>query len=170
MINLAGGGVKARYCAENELKKAGIEVVNDLDCLNNEVSISIAGQYGSFKFVRAWYYWMVAGKVPLKVAQELYKSELGKKDVRVVGHCGCPPPEGWATWLDDDGLLLISLEEDEKIKNTFNELSWPLPGGYRAVLKEDFPKVGRQYITSYHIDSQEGLNLFIDTLKHHQLV
>jgi hypothetical protein len=86
----------------------------------------------SFVFCRAWYYWVVIGLVPLYVANELYENPIGKKDVRVSGHCGCPSPIEW-------------------IKN-------------RHLI------AGHQCVECYHIDSQEGLNLFVQTLHAHKLV
>jgi len=118
MINLAGRWDAEKYVMD-ELKTAGIEVVREAKNLNNEVSVPLAGQLGKYHFTRAWYYYIVSGNVPLKVAQELYKSKTGKRDIRVVGHCGCPPPENWVTWLDDDGVKLITLEENEEITALF---------------------------------------------------
>lgn len=83
----------------------------------------------SFAFCRAWYYWIVAGAVPLRVAQEMYDNPLGHKDVRVAGYAGNTEPAGWAKTIG-----------------------------------------GKQFITSYHIDSQEGLNYFVETVKRHGLV
>ena len=43
----------------------------------------------SFIFKRAWYYWTVNGPVPMEIAKRMYENPIGKKDVRVAGHCGC---------------------------------------------------------------------------------
>ena len=99
-----------------------------------EVPASIKGvlNKGSdivFTFVRAWYYWMVAGNVSLEVARIMYENPIGAKDVRVAGHCGCPPPEEWAR-----------------------------------------PASGQRFVDNYHIDSQEGLDLFVATMKEHGLI
>ena len=77
----------------------------------SEVPYHIIGILGNYTFKRAWYYWVVRGEVSKKIAKKLYKEPIGKRDVRVGGHCGCPPPKG--------------------------------------------------SVNSYHIDSQEGLNLFV---------
>lgn len=123
MKNLAG----VHECDEDirkELAEAGIRVVVTKK-VNTEVPYSVVGQLSYFTFRRAWYYWVVEGDVPLEVANEMYATEVGKKDVRVAGHCGCPPPAEWAT---------------------------------------------NGYVGSYHIDSQEGLKLFADTIKKHKLM
>lgn len=90
----------------------------------------VDSEVASFRFKRAWYYWMVGGYVPLNVALELYENPVGKKDIRVDGHAGCPSPNEY--------------------------LKHPLIAGQHC-------------IRSYHIDSQEGLNLFVATLKKHNL-
>lgn len=154
MKNLAG----VEDCDEHirkELTEAGITIVDASEHKGevpyrfigvlgmqdfNEMEHSVICQYdptriyaesSSFSFRRAWYYWVVVGYVPLYVAEELYNDPVGKKDVRVEGHCACPPPEEWAT--------------KHKI-------------------------CGHRVINSYHIDSQEGLNLFVITLKKYNLV
>jgi len=123
MKNLAG----VQECDKDirkELTEAGIRMVA-VPKGNTEVPFSVIGQLSYFTFRRAWYYWVVEGDVPLAVAQEMYATEVGKRDVRVVGHCGCPPPEEWAI------------------------------GGF---------------VRAYHIDSQEGLKLFADTIRKHGLM
>lgn len=169
MINLAGRP-NAIQVVTKELIDADITIVLCEKCLKNEVSIPFAGKCGSFWFERAWKYWIVLGKVPLEMAKQLYKNEIGKKDVRVAGNCGCPPPEKWVTWFDDDGCVLIGIISMREIENfrKRNNLS-QLQENFRAVPKRDFPKFGKPYVTSYHIDSQEGLNLFIKTLKQFKL-
>lgn len=169
MKNLAGCSDAEKYVVA-ELKSAGIPVVNDDSLLKYEVSVSKAGRIGSFSFRRAWYYWVVSGNVPLKIARELYESPFGKKDIRVAGHCGCPPPEEWVTWLDEKGLELIGLKDWNNLIRFLNRVKKDLPINYHPVLKKDFKKFGKPFVTGYHIDSQEGLNLFVETLKHHQLV
>lgn len=166
MINLVGDP-NAGQIVIKELIDAKINVIVCEKCLKHEVSVPFAGQYRSFSFVRAWYYWVVTGKVPLEVAKVLYnESGIGKEDIRVVGHCGCPPPEKWVTWFDDEGRELVgikSMRESESFRKRHNLPT--LMVGYHAVPKKDFPKYGKPYITLYHIDSQSGLNLFVETLK-----
>jgi len=84
-----------------------------------------------FVFVRRWSYWSVTGYVPLDTAVKMYRDPIGKRDVRVAGHCGCPPPEEWI-----------------------------------------LPKLvaGQEVVTNYHIDSQEGLNLFVRSVVEDKLV
>jgi len=99
MENLAGNA-DCDVQIERELIRCGIEVIRG-EKTNREVSSSIIGKLGEFEFVRAWYYWTVRGNVPLEVARELYADPVGKTDVRVAGHCGCPPPEEWAMRINE---------------------------------------------------------------------
>ena len=124
---------------EGTKQNNGIIVVKNLEDYihkyrsNSEVPYHIIGNLGDGQFIfkRAWYYWIVRGNVPLKIAKKLYEDPIGKEDVRVNGNCGCPPPKG------------------------------------RSVNKgKGIGKV----ITTYHIDSQEGLNLFVRVLKEEGVV
>ncbi len=100
MRNLAGD----KGCdpvIRRELAEAIVQIVEHGKRLDSQVPASVTGQLtlngeSVFAFRRAWYYWTVSGNVPLAVAQEMYADPVGREDVRVAGHCGCPPPEKWA--------------------------------------------------------------------------
>lgn len=117
---------------KEELGIAGISVVRTKRH-KGEVDYSFIGQLktklGTFKFMRAWTYWMVDCKVPLAVAEELYASPIGRKYVRVAGDCTCPSPKDYLSKFKGDAFVM-----------------------------------------SYHIDTQEGLNLFVITLRIHGLL
>jgi len=93
MINLAGRQDCDTYIL-TELAGAGIDAQAERNN-RSEVPYGFIGRVGDFTFRRAWYYWVVSGSVPLAVARELYANPIGKEDVRVAGHCGCPPPDEW---------------------------------------------------------------------------
>lgn len=122
MINLAGRKDCDTFIRQ-ELEGAGVPIVT-VHTVHSEVPYALIGRMGRFEFHRAWYYWMVSGNVPMDAANEMYADPVGVTDVRVVGHCGCPPPKEWE---------------------------------YQG------------HISHYHIDSQEGLNLFVQTMKRHGL-
>ena len=125
MQNLAGDD-NCDETIKSELTIAEISVEKNPKGRNSgEVPYLFMGRLGPFTFRRAWYYWMVKGPMPLEAAEEMYKHEDGRKDVRVAGHCGCPLP---AEWADGD------------------------------------------FVNSYHIDTQEGLDLFARTVRAHGLV
>mgnify|MGYP000884834303 CR=1 FL=1 len=125
-LNLAGN----KFCdlfIRAELSIAGI-TINQQPQGNSEVPYTLFGTVDAFGeqfvFKRAWYYWTVKGNVPFKVAKALYDDPEGKQTVRVVGHCGCPPPEQWVDFVDN-----------------------------------------KPVISSYHIDSLQGLILFVKKIK-----
>lgn len=131
MKNLAGNkdcDVEIR----RELTRCRIPIIEG-ERSTGEVPASLTGKLGEFTFRRAWYYWVVTGGVPLSVAQEMYDDPVGREDVRVDGHCGCPAPEGVAFESD-----LVRLTK-------------------RAVVE------------LYHIDSEIGLRLFVDTIRKYGL-
>jgi len=93
--NMAGSQCKSELI-EKELIEAGIKVYtfprlteqSEVDCGFQGV-IEFKGGYWEFK--RAWYYWVAKGPgIPSKEAMELH--EKFGQEVRVGGHCGCPPP------------------------------------------------------------------------------
>jgi len=158
MKNLAGN-TGCDPILRQELQTAGIEIVEHDSPLPREVPASVTGQLTrkgevGFTFTRAWYYWVVSGDVPLKVAKKMYQDPVGKKDIRVAGHCGCPPPEQWAFPKVD------VLRKRNLLSVTFGELAEMCN---RGEIKAP------RFVSTYHIDSQKGLNLFVRTMKKHKL-
>lgn len=175
MENLAGREDCDVYI-EKELTRARVEVVRG-ERRDHEVPASITGRSGPFTFTRAWYYWVVEGKVPLTVAKELYADPVGKTDIRVAGHCGCPAPEApWLEWYDKEGRQLITMKEAAKacrdgskskfIADAINGFLHDQSKRFVHNLTEE----GEAFVTSYHIDTEVGLRLFVDTIKKHGLV
>lgn len=78
-----------------ELSLAGIKVTDLGFVLDNEVKTSILGTIGSWKFVRAWYYWMVDGLgMPPDIAVRLH--ECIGEEVRTAGFAGGIHPTIWS--------------------------------------------------------------------------
>lgn len=171
MKNLAGVEDCDRYIRE-ELRHARIEIVEG-ERSKHEVAASVTGKLGAFKFHRAWYYWVVKGPVPLDVARELYADPVGKTDVRVTGHCACPPPEEpWVHYYDAEGKLValdIGGKERKQLRSLVASGALPEDAGarYRFVdTKEEREEVSvRAVVESYHIDTEVGLRLFADTIR-----
>jgi len=167
--NLAGDNDCDRYIRK-ELTKAHIEIVEAAKPALGEVSARLSGKLGAFTFVRAWYYWVVEGPLPLTVAEELYADPNGVEDVRVEGHCGCPPPAEWATKLAVDGRKIIADVELEKAREVLAAFPYAVADIEVGHVREsEAPKFGL-FIIGYHIDTQEGLNLFTAALRKHGLV
>ncbi len=173
MENLAGK-VDCDRRIRGELEKAGIDIIQLPAPMKSEVPASVIGQLPGFRFHRNWYYWVVKGQVPLPVARELYANPNGREDIRVAGHAGCPPPEDWVEHFDKDGKRLFPLEEEATLKAM--EESYQQKSEFVAeIIREsransrfvEDPKsvAAKSVITTYHIDTQEGLNFFVSTLK-----
>lgn len=176
MENLAGN----RECdpiIRRELTKAGVDIVELPAPMNSEVSASVIGLLPGFRFHRAWYYWVVQGQVPLDVARKLYEDPNGKEDVRVAGHAGCPPPEEWAEHYDENGMRLVLQEQEKSFIELYelgdSDYSKGIAQEVRKTVrfvKDPAEEAARSIITSYHIDTQEGLNFFVSTLRKHGVV
>lgn len=169
MKNLAGN----QNCdteIERELIQSGIEVVRG-ERVNHEVPASITGKLGSFTFNRAWYYWVVVGDVPLRVAQEIFEDPVGKTDVRAGGDCGCILEGYVIEWRDKEGRKLYRLSEKRELEKHSNDPITQKVLNDPSVNFVENPSVeGEGFVTCYHIDSEIGLRLFSDTLKKHYLV
>lgn len=165
MQNLAGVHSHTHKTIIQELTEARITVVEHLTLRKSEVKTFLTGQLTNadntavvLTCTREWYYWVVRCDVPLSVAQELYATEVGKRDIRVNGHAGCPPPDQWAFPKYE---TVKAYCQAHHIDPSFEEV---------AVLCNSGQLLGDRFVSMYHIDSQEGLNLFIDTLRQHNLV
>jgi hypothetical protein len=167
MQNLAGHENSTAICAR-ELQIAGIEIV-PMDASVGEPRARVTGRIGeNFAFRRAWYYWSVNGPVPLEVAKRLYEHPIGRRDVWVAGHCGCPPPEEWVRWIDTDGNEIVADPDGKRLAE------WDAFTARHPKMNDDRPRFvpdpsavigARAYVNSYDVDSQEGLNLLAEALR-----
>ncbi len=175
MKNLAGV-VTCDKDIVRELEEAGITIVGHPDPDHTEVPAAIAGKLGEFSFIRAWYYWIVVGEVPLEVAEIMYSDPIGRKDVRVRGDAGRPAPRERTEWRDPiKHREILDMKQKAEIEDlAHSESNYMKEVGEKALKDYDFAEdpslVGEGFISSYHIDSQAGLNLFVRTLKEHKLV
>lgn len=125
MINLAGKtdcDIKIR----EELELAQVPLFTythdrKLGHATLEVPWTVFGMLEGFIFTRAWYYWIVEGRMPISVAREIYHKDVGKKTVRAGGHCGCVPPEEQARWFDQYGNRLIESHELEQFRHFWSK-------------------------------------------------
>jgi len=177
MENLAGND-SCDKIIRDELEDCLIASV-DTGRLQAEVPSSLTGVLGPYRFRRAWRYYVMEGPVPMKVAEELYADPIGKKDVRVAGHCECPPPEEpWIGVYDPWTLTSVRVRDDYRRQIT-KALELNSPGEIESemeraekhfVMVDDEPeRYGFRGICSYHIDSLAGLRLFADTIRKHKL-
>lgn len=181
MQNLAGREEAARV-AQLELERCGIPIF-DAETTGEEVNSQCMGMldvtpglqdFGKhFEFKRAWSYWIVSGPVPLKVAQKLYEDPVGETDIRVAGHCACPPPEyPWVECHTVTGKRLYKLRSPEEQAREEASMDKYMPGWrdeYEYV--NDPSAVATQsFVTSYHIDTELGLYIFVQALRAYGVV
>lgn len=150
----------------DELLRHGVHLVGAEPA--GEVGSSYAGELNGFTFVRAWRYWIVSGPMPIERAQALYADPVGASDVRVAGDCRCPPPEEWAKWFDSGGRELV-VDPDGSRQALFEEMAehYPKLRGLAPRYIRDLSEVpdARALVTSYHVDSDAGLRLLVDTIR-----
>lgn len=168
MENLAGRGDRNQQIRK-ELTEAGVDII--------EVPFSVIGQLPDFAFHRASHYWEVKGQVPLDVARILYEDPNEGKNVRVAGHADCPPPEERAEHYDMEGQRLAPSELEESVI-VFEDSTTPpeireIVEGIRSTtifVEDPLQEAARSVVTSYHIDTQGGLNFFVATLRENGVV
>jgi hypothetical protein len=159
MQNLAGHW-NSTAIVKVELTRCGIPVKTINEKYDGgEVGAKVYGELGQFHFYRAWRYYIVNGRLPLNVAEKLYEHPVGRTDIRVNGHCGCPPPKEQAVVFDDNGIQLISkqcIDEIYQAINCVNENSYFQKQHYEAMLEnirciDEVPEQLRcAYIDLYH--------------------
>jgi hypothetical protein len=155
-----------------ELTAAGIPCEIQPKQVGGEVQTRVMGKAGNFVFDRRWYYWAVDGRVPLEVAKEIYALDSGKV-VRVSGHCMAPTPEEWAIAYEDaTGRMVVDDVEWEKGLKMFSGEHWKdtLVRWNTEHVPQSKAGASSTFVTSYHIDTQEGLNLFTSVLRKHKLI
>lgn len=173
MQNLAGDK-NADLIIRRELKRCGVPVLETNE-VSGEVPYTIKGKLGPFSFTRAWSYYVVEGKVPLRVAEMLYEDEVGRSDIRACGNCLCISPGLQATWEDKQGKLLL---KDSEINNYIvkSETSalyrdfWDRNKDRYASLDKTVEGDRIGYVDLYHIDSELGMYIFVQTLKRENII
>jgi hypothetical protein len=124
------------------------------------------------KISRGHSYWIAKGNVPLALAWKLYEDPAGRDLIRVAGHCECPPPESpWVSWWMPDGREVLSLANKASATKGAASAIKSYADICRKILAEnlfsdDPAKLGASgYVTSYHIDGDLGLRVFVDALR-----
>ena len=153
-----------------ELGEAGIDIA---PCKPGvEVFSHLGGTIGHLRLRRAWRYWVVAGLVPLAVAEPLYAHPVGREDVRVRGDCTCPPPFGQAYWVAPDGRRVLRADDWDEAKR-FSQLAGTEMARIGEAIthcthRADDPSLfpgATGHIDGYHIDTAAGLLLFADAIR-----
>jgi hypothetical protein len=152
----------------HELRAAGIEAGRGAPPAEGVVS-SVTGQVGRFTLRRFWRHWAVDGLVPLEAAREMHADPVARKGLRVGGHHGHPAPGQFATvWLDPQGDLRLPLGDKEEeagcLAARYPAAHRQVERGARVAFVADPALSGRGFVDGYHIDTQEGLLLFAETM------
>jgi hypothetical protein len=115
-----------------------------------------------------WYY-IIEGRVPLALAEKMYEDPVGRHDIRVAGHCGCPPPAEWATWYAPSGRKIVGLDQQDECRRFLASSSQYMKELAQRLLNDlDFAEDpsavpgAEGFVESYHIDSEVGLRVFAD--------
>jgi hypothetical protein len=113
---------------------------------------------------------VVKGEMPLDTAKALYEHPIGRTDIRVDGHCGCPPPEHpWLEYRDADGFKIIH-DPEGKQERQFGELirEGHLPPDVTANYRfapDAAAVAARVFVDCYHVDSELGLYLLAEAIR-----
>lgn len=141
-------------------------VMKTLD-LENPIGTT-SGRYGTTEVVHLWenleiyfggsFYAVVNGKVPYLVAERIYEKYPGNPyEIRINGGCPDTKPIDCAT----------SDEFEDYAKKAFEEKTSLMQYAEACVEKSEEIKSGPKgslYINGYHIDSKEGLLIFLTTM------
>lgn len=164
-----------------ELRRAGAEAVTT-ERGDGDVPYMLIGVVGDWGLTRAWSYWVASAQpgtgLPLDIANELHtKAYLASEQristygqvVRVAGYSGGAPPDDHVTHYDSAGLELV-VDPTGQEEREYREMALQ-----HAQLKKAFEAcrfvpsldgvVARSVIDLYHIDTQEGLNEFVRTVR-----
>jgi len=147
------------------LAKSGVHFSNmggPEDIITVRVS-KVRGKLGKFQFTRCWYYWSVAGPVPIEIARQLYQDEEGRRSVRVEGDCGCPNPDDRVSWMVE-GKTIMQPKSDEDWNSVRKHPNWFEDYHITGDPPESVPGAGG-FITQYHVDTRAGLKLLVDAIR-----
>ena len=117
------------------------------------------------EFTRLWYYYSVSGRFPEDLANQLYADVVGKTDIRVAGHCGCPSPQEFGVWFVGDRQVVSTKEREFFIRHPEMCPDYE----QRYIFCDDPKEVNASLVVdSYHIDSELGLYIFACALKNYK--
>ena len=169
MENLAGDS-SCDSVIRKELSEAKIPM-RDVGPSRREVPYTVEGRLGPIKFWRAWYYWIVEGYIPLNIAAEIYANPIGRRDVRTDGYAGNYDPEKWVIHIRKEYDKYAPYIESGGLPPDIGHVFGKDPEKARQSFLETMEKLKREseFITCYHIDSQEGLNFFVEIVKKYGL-
>lgn len=188
--NVAGLGVeRTNPIVAQELEVAGIPyTLLPTHDPHREVHTTVKAALPGFELVRCWYYWSVCGNVALAVAVALNAvAPWCQREIRVDGHCMCPPPEDYARatvkemaalgarfMKREDQLRFNALQPGESIEVEFPDIEDEGTGRARLVERQVTVTRGEHplplYVDCYHVDTQRGLCHLVAALREHGVI
>jgi len=160
---------------KRELIRVGVEPLQLMQpAEHTEVPHTVIGEiktrhFGTFRFHRAWRYWIVEGLMPLAVAEKIYANPIMKEEARAGGDCGCRKPSTWSKRMRE-GKVVPSPGELQTVKAALKDGSeiyqmvYDDPKFYWTESEEEFLSYP-QFVSTYHIDSELAMYLFVEILK-----
>jgi hypothetical protein len=122
-----------------------------------------------FTFHKAYQrgYWRIHGAMPMEIAKQLYADPVGKTDIRVAGHCCCPPPDEkpWFSWITPEGKTVMAVEEHQEYASMVERHPDMKESFLKYVPSDDPASIASAFVMSYHIDTELGLRIFVDAVK-----
>ncbi len=139
---------------------------------NKVVNQGVLGRLGVFDFTFRNYYTVVDGKLPLEIANELYNDNF-KGDIRSGGDCGCREPSTWACAYNGE-IIVVTPKETANVKEGIAKgsdmmKSFAANPKYQLCESETEYATYPRYVDTYHIDTELGLYIFVQTLRKHNL-
>jgi len=186
MRNAAGDHTSSEYIPK-ELAEARVNIDQHTAMIPDpEIKTHFTGNLHGWTFRRAWYYWIARCEdefndgLELKYALPLHN--LIGQEVRLAGHCGCPSPVDncflWCTIFAKDGKIIMpkkawnaNIKFFEAIADKSPERMGAFKDKFIPMYAKDIKKAGdsiKIVSNSYHIDTQEGFNIFTNVLKKRQ--
>lgn len=156
------------YRTENEklLSSIGVRILRKRPIYSD---LDVVGCINGFFVYKRNYYWVVKGKMPIKVANEIYKFSL-KYGIRAEGILPETDPKDVCTsdkyedYIYEISQSNINSFEDKSnnIEMDFNEFDKKLKTKRNELFKENKDDF---YISTYHIDDYFGLQKVVEIIK-----
>lgn len=157
--NLAGR-TYADTVIRSELNRASIPIV---ECDNDgEVPSTIGGRLDDFAFVRGWRYWRVKGLMPYAMACYIHRRR--GDEVRTAGYAGGVHPGKYgARWFTADGVEIWPADQEAgHLDFVVRHPTWE----FEPAVFTDSPWLsGRRFVTSYHVDTVDGLRFLAKMIR-----
>jgi hypothetical protein len=152
------------------LERARIEVVPSEQPSGDPPS-RLHGKLGPIEIARRLSGWMADGPVPLAVAHVLYKHPVGRREIRIAGRADHPPPEApWVVWYTAHGERVYPVHLKGRFRTTCEQSPGLVQMSPAAIFHDEPTKIGATaYIDLYHIDSEDGLQVFGSVLRAHDV-